>query len=130
MPFKLTNFDKMDKTGGLAYSQTSSSNKNAGKVVGKASAKKKPSKKRTGSHHSSSNNSKPKVDENSPYVNEMNQSILNMKVAPQVFPEHIDTIDGDIAKYGMREQMSGGYFTGNVGNGKWDLSIGSKVGIT
>ena len=97
----------MAETGGLAYSQTSASNKNAVKV-GKSSAKKKPSKKRT-SHSSSSSSSKPKVDENSPYANEMNQAVLNMKVAPQVFPEHFDAIPGDIAKYGMHEQMSGGY---------------------
>lgn len=107
MPVRISNFDKMAETGGLAYSQTSASNKNAVKV-GKSSAKKKPSKKRT-SHSSSSPSSKPKVDENSPYANEMSQAVLNMKVAPQVFPEHVDAIPGDIAKYGLYEQMSGGY---------------------
>ena len=108
MPVKLSNFDKMAETGGLAYSQTPNANKNAVKV-GKSSAKKKASKKRT-SHSSSSSSSKPKVDENSPYANEMNQAVLNMKVAPQVFPEHVDTIPGDIAKYVWW------FFTGNTGN--------------
>lgn len=107
MSVKISNFDKMAETGGKAYSQTSVTNKNAVKA-GKSSAKKKPSKKQT-SRPSSSSSSKPKVDENSPYANEMNQAVLNMKVSPQVFPEHVDTISGDIAKYGMREQMSGGY---------------------